>query len=115
MTASSLFAVQCRWFKLLQQNISPVPLVNLRDLNKSELPLSKPPADFDTPVLVVIGSNDAVVDLEAARETADHFGQKEVVQLPDLAHDLMLVPSHSFLCICHCVLFVHVPCTCCIA
>lgn len=83
----------CRWFHLLQQNTSRVPLVSLRDMNKKELPLCKSPADFNTPVLVVIGSNDAVVDLEAARETAQHYGQQNVVELPDIAHDLMLVST----------------------
>ena len=85
----------CRWFHLLQQNTSCVPLVSLRDMNNKELPLCKPPADFNTPVLVVIGSNDAVVDLEAAKETAQHYGQQDVVELPDIAHDLMLVSATS--------------------
>ena len=64
-------------------------------MNKKELPLCKPPAEFNTPILVVIGSNDAVVDLEAARETAQHYGQQDVLELPDIAHDLMLVSATS--------------------
>lgn len=86
---------QCRWFDLLQQNTSPAPLVSLRDMNKNELPLCKPPADFTTPVLVVVGSNDAVVDMEAAWETAEHYGQQDVMELPDTAHDVMLVRTSS--------------------
>ncbi|KAL0053142.1 hypothetical protein WJX82_001508 [Trebouxia sp. C0006] len=48
-----------RWFKLLQDNMSPVQL-------------------------------DVVVDVEAARETAQHFGQSDAIELQGVAHDLML-------------------------
>lgn len=95
--------VWCRWFSLLQQNTSPVPLVSLNHVNKHELPLVRPPTDFGTPVLVVVGDKDLVVDLEAAQETAEHFGQHDVVQLPGIAHDLMLVRLRpgSYCCLCN--------------
>lgn len=80
-----------RWFKLLQDNISPVQLVDLSHMNKHELPLPTPPPGFSTPVLTMVGDQDLVVDVEAARETAQHFGQAEAVELEGIAHDLMLV------------------------
>jgi len=80
-----------RWFKLLQDNMSPVQLVDLGYMNKHELPMPRPPPGFSTPVLVMVGDQDVVVDVEAARETAQHFGQAEAVELQGVAHDLMLV------------------------
>ena len=80
-----------RWFKLLQDNMSPVQLVDLGYMNKHELPMPKPLVGFSTPVLVMVGDQDVVVDAEAARETAQHFGQAEAVELQGVAHDLMLV------------------------
>ena len=60
-------------------------------MNKHELPLATPPPGFRTPVLTMVGDQDLVVDVEAARETAQHFGQGEAVELEGIAHDLMLV------------------------
>lgn len=80
-----------RWFKLLQDNMSPVQLVDLGYMNKHELPMPRPPPGFSTPVLVMVGDQDVVVDVEAAQETAQHFGQAEAVELQGVAHDLMLV------------------------
>lgn len=79
-----------RWYKLLQENMSPVQLVDLSYMNKHELPLPRPPPSFDTPVLTMLGDHDGVVDFEAAQETAQHFGQAEAVKLKGVAHDLML-------------------------
>ncbi|DBA79268.1 TPA: hypothetical protein ACH3X1_009080 [Trebouxia sp. C0004] len=79
-----------RWFKLLQDNMSSVQLVDLGYMNKHELPMPRPLPDFITPVLVMVGDHDVVVDVEAARETAQHFGQAEAVELQGVAHDLML-------------------------
>ncbi|KAL0034437.1 hypothetical protein WJX79_002369 [Trebouxia sp. C0005] len=79
-----------RWFKLLQDNMSPVQLVDLAYMNKHELPMPKPLPGFSTPVLVMVGDQDVVVDVEAAQETAQHFGQAEAVELQGAAHDLML-------------------------
>ena len=73
--------------------MSPVQLVDFRELNKQELPLQKPGPDFSTPVLALCGDQDVVVDLEAAEETAAHFGQGSAVELKGMAHDLMLVRS----------------------
>ncbi len=80
-----------RWFKLLQDNMSPVQLVDLSYMNKHELPMPPPPPNFSTPVLVMVGDEDVVVDVEAARETAQHLGQSEAIELQGVAHDLMLV------------------------
>ena len=80
-----------RWFKLLQESMSPVQLVDLSYMNKHELPMPKPLSSFSTPVLVMVGDQDVVVDVEAARETAQHFGQSEAFELQGIAHDLMLV------------------------
>ena len=71
--------------------MSPVQLVDLRQLNKQELPLQRPRPDFSTPVLALVGDQDLVVDLVAAQETAAHFGQGNAAELKGLAHDLMLV------------------------
>ena len=71
--------------------MSPVQLVDLGYMNKHELPMPKPPVGFSTPVLVMVGDQDVVVDTEAARETAQHFGQAEAVELQGVAHDFMLV------------------------
>ena len=87
----SPFWAAARWFKLLQDNMSPVQLVDLGYMNKHELPIPRPLPDFSTPVLVMVGDQDVVVDVEAARETAQHFGQAEAVELQGVAHDLMLV------------------------
>jgi len=84
-----------RWFKLLQHNMSPVQLVDLGYMNKHELPMPRPLPSFSTPVLVMVGDQDVVVDVEAARETAQHFGQAEAVELQGVAHDLMLVSFYS--------------------
>ncbi len=75
--------------------MSPVQLVDLGYMNKHELPMPKPLPDFSTPVLVMVGDQDVVVDVEAARETAQHFGQAEAVELQGVAHDLMLVSIYS--------------------
>lgn len=80
-----------RWFQLLQHNMSPVPLVDFRHANKDELPLCPPQKGFRSPVLSVVGSNDEIVDCQAAQETAALYGQGEFLQLPDTAHDIMLV------------------------
>lgn len=80
-----------RYYQLLQENMSPVQLVDLRELNKQELPLQFPGPDFSTPVLALCGDQDVVVDLEAAEETAAHFGQGGAIELKGLAHDIMLV------------------------
>ena len=71
--------------------MSPVQLVDLGYMNKHELPMPKPLVGFSTPVLVMVGDQDVVVDAEAARETAQHFGQAEAVELQGVAHDFMLV------------------------
>lgn len=71
--------------------MSPVQLVDLAYMNKHELPMPKPLPGFSTPVLVMVGDQDVVVDVEAAQETAQHFGQAEAVELQGAAHDLMLV------------------------
>ena len=86
-----------RWYKLLQENMSPVQLVDLSYMNKRELPLPRPPPSFDTPVLTMLGDHDGVVDFEAAQETAQHFGQAEAVKLKGVAHDLMLVRAVTIL------------------
>ncbi|KAA6422904.1 MAG: hypothetical protein FRX49_06894 [Trebouxia sp. A1-2] len=70
--------------------MSPVQLVDLAYMNKHELPMPKPLPGFSTPVLVMVGDQDVVVDVEAAQETAQHFGQAEAVELQGAAHDLML-------------------------
>ncbi|KAL3137783.1 hypothetical protein ABBQ38_005042 [Trebouxia sp. C0009 RCD-2024] len=80
-----------RYFQLLQTNMSPVQLVDFRELNKQELPLQRPGPDFSTPVLALCGDQDVVVDLEAAEETAAHFGQGSAIELKGMAHDLMLL------------------------
>ena len=41
-----------RYYQLLQENMSPVQLVDFSQLNKQELPLQRPGPDFDIPVLV---------------------------------------------------------------
>ena len=71
--------------------MSPIPLVDFRHASKDELPFPKPSPDFRTPVLSLVGSNDEIVDWEAAQESAALYGKQEAVQLPDTAHDLMLV------------------------
>lgn len=79
-----------QWFKLLQDNMSPVQLCDLSYMTKHELPIQKPPDGFNTPVLSLVGDQDFVVDVEAADETAQHFGEDKAVALKDAAHDLML-------------------------
>ena len=69
-------------------------------MNKHELPLPTPPPGFSTPVLTVVGDQDLVVDVEAAQETAQHFGQAEAVELEGVAHDLMLVRPGIHLTLC---------------
>ncbi len=86
-----LSCAAARWFKLLQDNMSPVQLVGLSYMNKHELPMPTPPPSFNTPVLVMVGDQDVVVDVDAARETAQHFGQSDAIELQGVAHDLMLV------------------------
>lgn len=82
-----MFHCAARWFKRLQDNISPVQLIDLSHMNKHELPLPRPRPGFSTPVLTVVGDQ----DVEAAEETARHFGQAEAVELKGVAHDLMMV------------------------
>lgn len=82
--------------------MSPVQLVDFRELNKQELPLQRPGPDFSTPVLALCGDQDVVVDLEAAEETAAHFGQGSAIELKGMAHDLMLVRLQH----CHAVLII---------
>lgn len=79
--------------------MSPVQLVDLRQLSKQELPLQRPGPDFSTPVLALVGNQDLVVDVEAAEETAAHFGQGKAVELKGLAHDLMLVGFALLTCV----------------
>ena len=73
--------------------MSPVQLCDLSYMNKHELPIQKPPAGFATPVLSLVGDKDFVVDIPAADETAQHFGEAKAVHLRDTAHDLMLVST----------------------
>ena len=86
---------QHRWFKLLQDNMSPVQLCDLSYMTKHELPIQRPPDGFTTPVLSLVGDQDFVVDVEAADETAQHFGEAKAVALKDAAHDLMLVRAST--------------------
>ena len=81
----------CRFLKLLQQNRSRLPAVDVSKI-KEVTPL--PACEADTPpVLVLGGASDFTVDEEGFRETADHYGVQPVI-LEGLAHDLMLVRSH---------------------
>ena len=79
----------CRFLELLQENKSKLPAVEVSKF-KEQTPL--PPYNPGTPpVLVLGGDSDYTVDVEGLKETADHYGVQPVI-LPDLAHDLMLVP-----------------------
>ena len=89
--------------------MSSVQLCDGSYMNKHELPIQRPPAEFVTPVLSLVGDKDFVVDIPAADETAQHFGEAKAVHLKDMAHDLMLVsiplalPRISMRCMMTCV------------
>ena len=60
-------------------------------MNKREVPLPPAPPHLNTPVLTLVGDQDAIVDFQAAEETAQHFGHAEAIELKGVAHDIMLV------------------------
>ncbi len=68
---------------------SPVRLMDLQDVNR-QVPLPSPPKTIP-PVLVMGGTRDVVVDVEAIEETAGYFSVKPL--LLDVAHDCMLDTS----------------------
>ena len=96
---------------------SPAALLDVKDLRSSgEIPLAKPDSAAGLPpVLVLGGSADVIVDVPGLHETADLLNTEAVV-LPGMAHDMMLVSSHSLrhlLCLCvlmHRVLQVRCAC-----
>ena len=78
-----------KYQRLLQENASPVPLLDVRNLN-AELPIPKPmPATFNSKAFVGGGSADGVVDPPAVEEPARHFGVQPTIW-SGLGHDVML-------------------------
>lgn len=77
-----------RYLGLLKQHASPIPVVNVwRMWNEIPLPDAKPGLP---PVLVMGGDRDLILDKQALKDTAAHFGTEAVI-MPDMAHDCMLV------------------------
>ncbi|KAG2500407.1 hypothetical protein HYH03_001978 [Edaphochlamys debaryana] len=75
-----------RYQKLLAA-ASPTRLIDLKDMN-AQVPLPAPPAHAP-PALVLGGTDDAVVDVQAVKELAAYYGVSPVV-LQRMAHDCML-------------------------
>lgn len=92
-----------RYFSLLQDKQSPVPVVDVQAV-KAEVPLPTPPPEAP-PAFVLGGEDDRTVDVVGVKAAATHFGVQPVV-LPDMAHDVMLVRLPHTLIACICV-FLH--------
>ena len=78
-----------KYQRLLQDNASPVPLLDVRNLN-AELPISAPiPETYNSNAFVGGGAADCVVDVPAVEELARHFGVQPLIW-ENLGHDVML-------------------------
>ena len=81
----------CRIHRTLNETQPTEPLVYLSRLAQ-EVPLPQLPASRGTlPVLVLGGEDDAFLDPEGCRETADWVHADQLVMVPGIAHDMMLV------------------------
>ncbi len=87
---------------------SPAALLDLKDLRSSgEIPLPRPHSAAGLPpVLVLGGSADVIVDVPGLHKTADLLNTEAVV-LPGMAHDMMLVSSHSLRLLLSCCILRH--------
>ena len=77
-----------KYQRLLQTNASPVPLLDVRNLN-AELPVANPLRDTYSKAFVGGSTADCVVDPPAVEELARHFGVQPVIW-QDIGHDVML-------------------------
>lgn len=77
-----------KYQKLLQDNASPVPLLDVRNLN-AELPVGKPLPTTYNKAFVGGGAADCVVDPPAVDQLARHFGVQPILW-HGLGHDVML-------------------------
>ena len=78
-----------KYQRYLQDNASPVALLDVRNLN-AELPIAAPmSATYNAKAFVGGGAADCVVDVPAVEELARHFDVQPSIW-PSLAHDVML-------------------------
>ena len=77
------------YHRLLQDNASPVPLLDVRNLS-TELPIASPmDVTYNCKAFVGGGAADCVVDVPAVEELARHFGVQPTIW-QGLGHDVML-------------------------